>query len=82
MSAAKTGTPTRLNASASTCSVTVLPVPGRAGDEPVPVGHLRQQGLGGGVLRDQQAFGASATVRSFPRGDRPEDYTHRHRRRP
>ena len=27
MSAAKTGTPARLNASASTCRVTVLPVP-------------------------------------------------------
>ncbi len=43
MSAAKTGTPILLNASASTCSDTVLPVPGRPCDEAVPVGHLRQE---------------------------------------
>ena len=41
-SATSTGTPARESCSASTCSVFVLPVPGRARDEPVAV-HRRQR---------------------------------------
>ena len=52
-SAAKTGTPARLNPSARVCSVTVLPVPVAPGDETVPVGHGQRQivVMAGGALR-------------------------------
>jgi hypothetical protein len=39
-----TGTPIAEKRSASNCRVIVLPVPGGAGDQAVPVGQRRQQG--------------------------------------
>ena len=66
MSAAKTGTPARLNASASTCRVTVLPVPVAPATRPCRLAMLGSRYRSAAFLAISRPSAVSVTARSFP----------------